>query len=88
MAEGQRPNPYNERIDGENLVQTLQFRISEIDDVGSRFFRCIQSPQRDNPPSEVIAVSKTHLFRGEMIELWMLKTLCGLVASRSATDGP
>jgi hypothetical protein len=59
--------------------------LSPIDEVGIRFFRELWPgggrvrTNPDDPP-------EFHVFRGEMVELWMLKVACGLIASRNAVD--
>lgn len=59
--------------------------LSELDQVGIRFFNRLQSGANNLRTDMKLGLQPT-LFRGEMIELWMLKILCGLLASGNAVD--
>jgi hypothetical protein len=60
--------------------------LSGLDEVGIRFFDSLRRPNHPETHKRAIVVPRITLFRGEMIELWMLKILCGLIASGNATD--
>jgi hypothetical protein len=60
--------------------------LSGLDEVGIRFFDSLRKPSYPEKLKRAIVVPRITLFRGEIIELWMLKILCGLIASGNATD--
>lgn len=60
--------------------------LSGLDEVGIRFFDSLRKPRHPETQERATGVPRLTLFRGEMIELWMLKILCGLIASGNATD--
>jgi hypothetical protein len=68
------------------LCERHNTALSGLDQVGIRFFDKLRAARFEQPPSESVVSSQTSLFRGEMIELWMLKVLCGLVVSGNAPD--
>ena len=60
--------------------------LSGLDEVGIRFFEKLRAPSVEKPLSHTVVSSHIYPFRGEMVELWMLKVLCGLIASENALD--
>lgn len=68
------------------LCERHNSALSSLDQVGIRFFDELRVTRFERPSSEVIVCEQTSLFRGEMIELWMLKVLCGLLVSGNAPD--
>jgi hypothetical protein len=68
------------------LCERHNSALSGLDQVGIRFFEKLRAARFERPISETVVCSQTSLFRGEMIELWMLKVLCGLITSRNAPD--
>jgi len=68
------------------LCQRHNSALSGFDEVGIRFFEKLRAARVENPLSHTVASSHIYLFRGEMVELWMLKVLCGLIVSKNALD--
>ncbi len=68
------------------LCQRHNPALSELDKVGIRFFEKLRAARVENPLSHTVASSHIYLFRGEMVELWMLKVLYGLIVSKNALD--
>src|SRR5271157_6041085 len=66
------------------LCQRHNPALSELDKVGIRFFEKLRAARVENPLSHTVASSHIYLFRGEMVELWMLKVLYGLIVSKNA----
>ena len=60
--------------------------LSGLDEVGIRFFEKLRAARFEKPPSDLVVCAQTYLFRGEMVELWILKILCGLLMSGNAKD--
>jgi hypothetical protein len=68
------------------LCERHNTALSSLDEVGIRFFDKLRLGRFERSPSEAVVGSQISLFRGEMIELWMLKVLCGLIVSGNAPD--
>jgi hypothetical protein len=85
IAEGQTKQLPIGALEAKILCKRHNELLSPIDEVGIRFFqdlapgggRIVRSP--GGPPD-------FRVFRGEMIELWILKIACGLLASGNAAD--
>ena len=85
IPEGQSKQLPSGALKAKILCSRHNSMLSSIDDVGIRFFRAftpggghiVRSP--DDPP-------EFRVFRGEMIELWILKMACGALASGNAAD--
>jgi hypothetical protein len=60
--------------------------LAGLDEVGIRFFERIRAARFEKPLSDSVVSARTAVFRGEMVELWMLKILCGLIVSGNAMD--
>ena len=60
--------------------------LSGMDQVGIRLFEAIDPTRPEGVATTGTAGRQVSLFRGEMIELWMLKILCGLIVSENAVD--
>lgn len=69
------------------LCERHNSALAELDQTGIRFFDKLRAPSFTPPTEETVAKPRISLFRGEMLELWMLKVLCGLIASGNAPDG-
>ena len=72
--------------DLEDPVPAHNTALSDLDQIGIRFFEKLRAARFERPSSDTVACSQISLFRGEMIELWMLKVLCGLIVSGNAPD--
>ena len=68
------------------LCERHNTALSSLDEVGIRFFDKLRLGRFECSPSEAVVGSQISLFRGEMIELWMLKVLCGLIVFGKRTD--
>ena len=68
------------------LCERHNSALAGLDQVGIRFFDKLRPARFELPPNGMMIGPQTSLFRGEMIELWMLKALCGLIASGNAAD--
>ena len=85
IADGQTKQLPTRALKARILCTRHNSLLSSIDDVGIRFFQALAPDggrivrSRDDPP-------EFRVFRGEMIELWILKIACGLIASRNAAD--